>query len=146
MNRPLIYIAGPISKGDLAENINRATDAFFELLAAGFAPICPHWSCFAGGVKRSVWGTYYAIAETLPNGSDYQEWLQVDLALIERCDAIVRIPDDSPGADLEVEHAESLGLPVFESIAEAVAWLENERKTAAVVPSEPTLHDLGGES
>ena len=42
-----VYIAGPISMGDLAHNLNQATAAFVRLAKAGLAPLCPHWSAYS---------------------------------------------------------------------------------------------------
>jgi hypothetical protein len=36
--------------------------------------------------------------------------------LLSRCDAVLRIAGDSRGADLDVERAKSLGLPVFTQV------------------------------
>lgn len=40
-------------------------------------------------------------------------WLEYDLAWLEQCDAIVRIPGTSPGADDEMARAKELGLIVL---------------------------------
>jgi hypothetical protein len=36
--------------------------------------------------------------------------------LLERCDALLRVPGESRGADMDVERARALGLPVYMSI------------------------------
>jgi hypothetical protein len=51
-----------------------------------------------------------------------EEWIELDLAWLARCDALLRVPGESPGADLEVRRAGELGIPVFGSIAELDAW------------------------
>ena len=51
--------------------------------------------------------------------------------LIERCDAILRIPGDSRGADLDVARARSLGLPVYTRVDELPL------RAAANVSAEP---------
>ena len=38
--------------------------------------------------------------------------------LLERCDAVLRIPGESRGADLDVARAVELGLPVFRAVTE----------------------------
>jgi hypothetical protein len=38
--------------------------------------------------------------------------------LISRCDAVLRLPGASRGADLDVARAEALGLPVLHSVDE----------------------------
>ena len=52
---------------------------------------------------------------------EYKEWLGYDLSWLERCDALVRLPGESNGADGEVNRALALWLPVFESVDELIA-------------------------
>jgi hypothetical protein len=92
-----IYVAGPITKGDQHLNVRNAILAAEQLRAAGFVPFLPHL-CFA----------WHMIAPV-----DYEEWMAYDFAWIARCDALVRLPGESNGADREVLEAERLGLPVF---------------------------------
>lgn len=42
-----------------------------------------------------------------------EPWLTMDLELVKRSDAVLRLPGDSSGADGEVEHAIKCGVPVF---------------------------------
>lgn len=93
-----VYIAGPITLGDWHDNIRRGLDANKQLIDAGLAPFCPHLSCYA----------------QIVHPVDYEHWLAYDFAWIERCDALLRLPGKSFGADREVEHAMNLGLHVFE--------------------------------
>lgn len=121
--RRMVYLAGPISKGDLAHNINQATDAFAALARAGLAPLCPHWSAFSGGAKVSATGgSVYAVASAVGCGLSHADWLDVDLTFVERSDAVLRLPGESTGADMEVAHARDKGIPVFDSVAAVIAW------------------------
>lgn len=125
MIRRVVYIAGPLSRGDLAGNIQRATDAFMALARAGLAPICPHWSAYSGpALRTSTGGTVYALASAGGCGLSHAEWLAVDLALVERSDAVLRLPGESVGADMETAHARALPfpLPVFESVEDVIRW------------------------
>jgi hypothetical protein len=67
MNRKRIYIAGPITKGPLEQNINQATAAFVELTRLGMAPFCPHWSCYSGTAIKVPDGRVVAYAGANPN-------------------------------------------------------------------------------
>jgi hypothetical protein len=121
--RKRVYIAGPIVKGDLAHNIERATDAMFELMEAGLAPFCPHLSCFAGPILSRTWeGKPYAVAEVLPRGLAIHHWYETDLAWVAVADAVLRLPGEGKGSDGEVAEAGRLGIPVFFTVAEVVAW------------------------
>lgn len=119
----MVYIAGPISHGDLCDNINRATDAFNRLAIAGLAPLCPQWSCFSTGAFVSpTSGKVYAKADIAGSGLAHSCWIEIDLVFVERSDAVLRLSGQSAGADCEVEHARNCGVPVFTSVEEVIAW------------------------
>jgi hypothetical protein len=119
-----VYIAGPISRGDLAHNITQATRAFVELARAGLAPWCPHWAAFSGGVRLTPSGTPYAEAAVHGCGLDHADWLRVDLAWMAGADAVLRLPGESEGADREVAEARRLGVPVFGNVLQVKLWAD----------------------
>jgi hypothetical protein len=134
-----VYLAGPISKGDLAHNINQATAAFEELAVAGYAPWCPHWSAFSTGARvRSGTGTVYAVATAQGCGLSHDDWLGVDLSWVAVADAVLRLPGESAGADREVAFARERGIPVFDS-AEAVAGYFDRMEAENVLSMTPAL-------
>lgn len=106
--RPRVYVAGPISKGDLRENIRRATDAGIELMRLGYAPLVPHLTCYMGGDTPEV----------LPLGTSQEDWYESDFPWVAVANAVLRLPGDSIGANKEVLLALSLGIPVFYSMDE----------------------------
>lgn len=109
MRRLKIYIAGPISKGDLQENINQARDAAEDLIAEGFAPLCPHLTCFLESNTPCRLGTF-----------THTEWLEVDIPWVLSSDAVLRLPGESLGADMEVEAAKLAGIPIYTDIERLV--------------------------
>lgn len=117
----LCYIASPISKGDLLANIRQADDAFFCLMRHGVPAICPAWSCFADSAFRSN-TSVFGVARTLPRDTTHADWLSVCLVTVRRCTALLRLPGESVGADLEVAEAEKFGVRVFHSVEEVIAW------------------------
>ena len=120
--RRRVYIAGPISKGDLHHNIAQADEAFAALAKAGFAPLCPHWSAFAGSAYRDGCGNVCGVATVtsdLPLSHD--DWLGVDLAWVAVADAVLRLPGESRGADRETAEANRRRLPVFSSVGDVIA-------------------------
>lgn len=131
--RRLIYIAGPITKGNLANNINRATDAFVALVKAGFAPICPHWSAFSTRARVSEeTGLTFAVASAHGCGLPFTEWLAVDFALVTASAAVLRLPGESLGAEMETKLAIAQSKPVFKSVEEVIAWgREQDARNAA---------------
>jgi len=94
--KPLhVYIAGPYDQGDTMENIRAAVRAASRILDAGHYPYCPHLSGF------------WHFAEPRAR----RDWLDLDLAWLRRCDVLVRLPGESPGADAEVAAAQAAGIP-----------------------------------
>lgn len=115
----LVYVAGPISKGDLLANCCRAHDAGIALLKAGFAVIVPHGSCFWGNLLMGRLPSAF-VPEVLPKGTVHEQWLAGSLELVRRCDCVVRLPGESKGADMEVALARELGKPVYHSVEEFI--------------------------
>lgn len=68
----------------------------------GYAPYIPHLTHF--------WHTM------IPN--EYSTWLELDLEWLCACDAVLRLPGESSGADNEVAEATKQGIPVVYSIDE----------------------------
>lgn len=94
----LVYLAGPITKGNQFVNVHHALVAARKLRAAGVAVIVPHRS---------------ALDEMVGGSEPYERWMAEDFELISRCDAFVRLPGESTGSDREMQHAISLGKRVF---------------------------------
>ncbi len=109
-----VYVAGPYTHGDVEENVAAAMLAADALIRAGMAPYVPH-----------LWHFQHA-AYLQP----YEVWTALDMEWLRVCDAVVRIPGRSPGADAEVAEARRLGIPVFGSVEEAV------RELAAAPPAK----------
>ncbi len=104
-----IYIAGPYTAATteaVQANVDRALDAGNRLLDAGLWPYVPHLSHYLEARKPR----------------HYEDWMALDLAVLRRMDAILRLPEPSSGADREVAAARILGLPVFWTAAETIAW------------------------
>lgn len=129
MKDVLVYVAGAISKGDLTANISLAHEYSMALFRAGVPCVVPHDSCFWAG--RIEWmappGTSQGfIPDSLPKGTTYDDWLAMSLVVVSRCDALLRIPGYSPGANMEVAEANRLGKPVFYSVADVITWAETK--------------------
>jgi hypothetical protein len=92
-----IYVAGPYTKGDVALNVRAAIEAADKLLKRGHVPYLPHLTHF-----------WHLVCP-----GPYEQWIALDSAWIPFCEAIVRLPGESSGADGEVELAARLGMPVF---------------------------------
>lgn len=101
-----IYIAGPYTGGDVARNVANAMDAAHALLDMGLKPYVPHLSHYLH----------------VHQAREYEEWMALDLAWLDVCDALLRLPGVSPGADREVARMEELGRPVLRSPDAVRAW------------------------
>lgn len=123
--RKRVYLAGPIVKGDLGDNITQAVDAMITLMKKGLAPFCPHLSCFSGGIVGYADGHYFAQAEVLPAGTKLKDWYGMSMAWVEVSEALLRLPGEGKGSDAEVERAKELGIPVFYSVRDVVKWAKN---------------------
>ena len=92
-----VYVASPYTLGDVGENVRANIDAAEKLANADYVPFVPLLSHF--------WHMIH--------WHDYQFWIDQTMAWLEKCDAVVRLPGISQGADAEVERAKELGIPVF---------------------------------
>lgn len=91
-----VYIAGPYSKGDVAQNVRTAITTADALAARHFCPYVPHLTHF--------WH--------LLSPKPYDWWLEYDAIWLLQCEAVYRIPGESNGADQEVRLAQTAGIPV----------------------------------
>lgn len=101
LGSPMIYVAHPMGKADVIDANCEMAIAFADrVYAAGAVPSIP--------ALTRAWHAKFP--------KPYEEWMALDFAIIEHCDALVRCPGESPGADREVEFALSRGMPVLYSI------------------------------
>ena len=105
-----LYISGPLTLGDKEENIKKAIEAADQVLAYGGIPYIPH--------LNELWDVI--------SHKDYDTWLDYDLQWVAKCDALIRIPGESPGGDVEVEFAKANEIPVFYSVWDWWNWEVSE--------------------
>lgn len=93
-----VYVAGPLSSPEPIGNTAAAVSTAEYLSMHGVIPFVPH--------LLSFWHYLYP--------HDYEFWMRQDEAWLDKCDAVLRMPGASPGADREVDHALNvLKIPVF---------------------------------
>lgn len=100
-----VYVAGPLTSGNLYLNTKRAIEMGRDLRVLGFLPFVPH----AMSMGEFICPLEYEVA------------MQLDFRWIRRLDSLLRCPIEwgpSKGADREVEFAKEIGKPVFFSIAQ----------------------------
>jgi hypothetical protein len=120
-DRLKVYIAGPYSKGDVAENVRAAIYTGNLVAHFGHVPFIPHLTHF-----------WHMLA---PN--DYEFWMDQDEQWLRMCDAIIRLAGESSGADREMAIARELGLLVLKSPFDlmpgmdiATKYISSSRKSA----------------
>lgn len=92
-----IYIAGPYSKGDVAVNVRNSIELQTFLYDEGFHVYNPLLTHFV----HLLWPR------------PYEFWLAEDLIWLVKCDALVRLPGESSGAEREIIEAEKCGLKIY---------------------------------
>jgi hypothetical protein len=122
--KPLVYIAGPYSSDPVA-GTREAVQWAEWVECRGGAALIPHLSI--------VWD--------LISHAEPARWYDRDLHLLARCDALLRFPGDSPGADDEETFAREHAIPVFttrrrDDIHDWLAghWLNSRETTADEFP------------
>lgn len=117
---PLVYVAGPYTRPDPVENTHNAVRAAEEIEALGCDVVIPHLSLL-----------WHAISP-----APLERWYERDLAVMRRCDALVRLPGVSTGADAEV--AEFRGPVFFWPYArdDLASWIARRRLDMSVADRE----------
>ena len=115
-----IYIAGPISNGhaanarDIYKNVREAEKYYEALIQNGWTPICPHLSYHA-------WLGF-------ANDVHWDRWIELDLDLIDSCAAVLRIPGESKGAEVEVVYAKEHDIPIIKVLGPLTAFHHLEKQ------------------
>ncbi len=114
MTKPLlILIAGPYRSGTdgdpalISQNLARLEGASGPIFRLGHVPMIGEWVALP--VLRTV------DPEAAAEGDVMYETAR---RLLQHCDAVLRLPGESFGADKDVEIAQQLGLPVYRSLDE----------------------------
>ena len=112
----MVLIAGPYRSGTgddpekMAQNLRSLESAALPLYRAGHIPLIGEWLALPllreAGSKRPGDAIYDEILYPIAN------------RLIQRCDAVLRLPGVSKGADEDVRLAKELGLTVFTDLAQ----------------------------
>jgi hypothetical protein len=113
--RMMILIAGPYRSGTgddpakMAANLRQLESVSYAIFQAGHVPMIGEW------VALPIWRVAggQAVGDAL-----YEEILHPTARrLIERCDAVLRLPGASKGADEDVRQAQARGIPVYDDPA-----------------------------
>lgn len=107
----MILIAGPYRSGTnddvtlMAANLARLEEAAWPLFQAGYLPMIGEWVALPVLASAGASGPLDPLAE--------QVMYPTAQRLLAHCDAVLRLPGDSTGADQDVAIAHQRGLPVY---------------------------------
>jgi hypothetical protein len=102
-----VYIASPYTHGDKGKNVRVQIDAANILMRHGMSPFVP------------LLGHYQDL------DISFDEWLDHDLQWLKLCDCVLYLnPYGLPslGADMELEVAKDLDLPIFTTLGELILY------------------------
>jgi hypothetical protein len=114
MSAQMILIAGPYQSGTdgdpaaMAANLRRLEEAAWPVFARGHVPMIGEW------VALPVLASMGADGPTDPRAAEVL--YPTAERLLEHCDAVLRLPGASRGADNDVAIAQRRGLPVYTSV------------------------------
>jgi len=107
----LILIAGPYRSGTgddpvlLRRNLERLEAAAWPLFRAGHLPMIGEWVALPVLASAGASGLQDPLASEVMYPTAHR--------LLQHCDAVLRLPGASTGADADVAIASELGLPVY---------------------------------
>lgn len=114
MTKPLlILIAGPYRSGTdgdpvlIAQNLARLEEASGPIFRLGHVPMIGEWVALP--ILRTI---------DTADARDGDVMYETAHRLLQHCDAVLRLPGESSGADKDVEIAQERGLPVYRSLEE----------------------------
>jgi hypothetical protein len=112
----MILIAGPYRSGTgddparMADNLARLEEAAWPIFHAGHIPMIGEWVALPVLHSAGADGPLDPLAE--------QVMYPTAERLLEHCDAVLRLPGESTGADRDVAIARRRGIPVYVHVEE----------------------------
>ena len=112
----MILIAGPYASGTngdpllMRQNLDRLEEAAWPLFEAGHLPMIGEWIALPVLQSAGASGPNDPLAEHVMYPTAER--------LLQRCDAVLRLPGESRGADQDVAIALSRNLPVYYDLAD----------------------------
>lgn len=117
----LILIAGPYRSGTgddpalMAVNLARLEEAAWPIFRAGHVPMIGEWVALPVLRGAGATGLGDAAAEQILYPTAHR--------LLQHCDAVLRLPGESTGADQDVAIARQRGLPVYSRLEDIPGYL-----------------------
>jgi hypothetical protein len=122
MSKPmLILIAGPYRSGTgddpgrMAANLTRLEEAAWPIFRSGHVPMIGEWVALPVLASAGGFGPLDPLAE--------QVMYPTAERLLQHCDAVLRLPGESQGADQDVAIAQQRGLPVYTAVEQIPGYV-----------------------
>jgi hypothetical protein len=120
----LILIAGPYRSGTgddpllMAQNLARLEEAAWPVFRSGHVPMIGEWVALPVLRSAGADGVLDPLAEHVMYPTAQR--------LLQHCDAVLRLPGESTGADQDVAIARERGLPVFHRVEDIPGYDRDE--------------------
>lgn len=130
MRRDLfVYISGPMTAKhgrSIEENVAAGVKVYIDLLQRGIPCFSPHLS----GAFPTAW-----------TALEHGEWLDYDLAVIDRCTHMLMMDgwEGSTGAKLEHDYAKRTSTPIAYSVSELVIAIQGCEPALAGAAVDPQV-------
>ncbi len=125
MTKPLlILVAGPYRSGTgddpalMARNLARLEEAAWPIFRSGHVPMIGEWVALP--VLRA------AGADGVSDPLAQRVLYPTAERLLQHCDAVLRLPGESTGADQDVAIARRRGIPVYHRVEEIPGFVEQD--------------------
>ena len=120
----LILIAGPYRSGTgddpllMAQNLARLEEAAWPVFRSGHVPMIGEWVALPVLRSAGAGGALDPLAA--------QVMYPTAQRLLQHCDAVLRLPGESTGADQDVAIARERGLPVYDRVEDIPGYARDE--------------------
>jgi hypothetical protein len=118
MERLKVYLSSPYTVGNAGTNVKKHLDCTHLLIDCGFIPFAPLLTHFLH----------------MNRPRHYEEWMQYDLEWVKACDALLRMPGESNGADRETFLARDIGLHTFSDLGHLINWVKSNSEYYYINP------------
>ncbi len=120
----LILVAGPYRSGTgddpdlMARNLARLEEATWPIFRSGHVPMIGEWVALPVLRAAGADGVSHPLAERVLYPTAQR--------LLEHCDAVLRLPGASTGADQDVAIARRRGIPVYHRLDEIPGYVAED--------------------
>ncbi len=120
----LILVAGPYRSGTgddpdlMARNLARLEEATWPIFRSGHVPLIGEWVALPVLRAAGADGVSHPLAERVLYPTAQR--------LLEHCDAVLRLPGASTGADQDVAIARRRGIPVYHRLDEIPGYVAED--------------------